>query len=445
MIKKTKIIYYSGHGDIVGGDAKYFLELISNLDQAKYDIEVFTDKNYLFEKRAKKWLSRPIAITYLDTRPVIFKKDFIRSFYGKLLIMQNKNLLQKAMLRTLNIEILKIELYRWIAKIFKIFSFDVFRDSLHNAFLFYRLLKSKRKDTDIFHFNNGGYPGKHAGIIAVITAKIVGIKNTVMTLQNLPWPRKFCSFLDYATDALIGKYCSRIISVSEDLRKKMNARRRFPLERIVTIYHGLSDSTQHPKDLIIKKKSELNLPEDAPLLLITANLEEDRKGHSILFKSLIEVKRYFPDVILLVVGNGSKKQELMALRNNYGLEENIAFLGHRDDIDYLNNIIDIAIVPSIGFEGLPYTIREAMRAGKPVITTDAGGCAEAVENNVNGIVVNQNNSEELSKAIITLLGNKTLRDNMGKEGRRIFKEKFLLSQKILEHQQLYDELITHKK
>ena len=123
------------------------------------------------------------------------------------------------------------------------------------------------------------------------------------------------------------------------------------------------------------------------------------------------------------------------------LKNNIIFLGHRTDIAELNDIADIAIVPSIGFEGIPYTIREAMRSGKPVITTKAGGCDEAVENTVNGMIVKENDSNELSKAIHSILDNEQKRSKMGVSSRQKFLEKFYLPNKIKEHEELYDNLL----
>ena len=134
---------------------------------------------------------------------------------------------------------------------------------------------------------------------------------------------------------------------------------------------------------------------DSPVLIITANLEESRKGHKVLFKALTKITIKYPKIILLVVGDGTKKNELENYCSELSLKNNIIFLGHRTDIAELNDIADIAIVPSIGFEGIPYTVREAMRSGKPVITTKAGGCDEAVENTVNGMIVKENDSNEV--------------------------------------------------
>ncbi len=444
MGKKKKILFYSGHCEIVGGDARYFFDLISNINQDKYEIEVFADKNYLFEKRAKDWLSKDITINYLNTRPELFKKGCIQNLYEKILVYKDKSILSKLSFTLLDYKILDKEVYRWIFKIAKELSLSRLRGDLHNIFIFYRLFRKKGKDIHIFHFNNGGYPGKMAGLIAIIIARICGVKNTIMTIQNLPHRRKFSEILSYIIDVFIRKHCKAVIAVSNKLRNEMNSRRKFPLNRITTIFHGLREVSFFSKENILEEKNKLNIPKNNLLLLITANLSEDRKGHAILFKALREVRKEFRNFILLVVGDGNKEKELVALRNNYKLNENIVFLGYQKNIEVINGFIDIAVVPSIDFEGIPYTIREAMRAGKPVITTDAGGCDEAIRDGVNGLVISQDNADALAKAILKLLKDGSLRSEMGEAGRRIFEEQFRLSDKMLEHEWLYDRMIIGK-
>jgi len=445
-MKKTKILFYSGHGETIGGDARYFFDLINSINLDKYEIEVFTDKNYLFEQRAKQWLSKKITTNYLDTRPVLFKKKWVQILYEKIADYKGNNKSIKIILFCLNYKFLGHSVYKWLRyvwfKLINILSLTQLRDNIHNALLFHRLFKKHK--IDIFHFNNGGYPAKKSGLIAIIVAYFCGVKRTIMTIHNLPEKRKWYRISDYIFDALVSKYCKRIITVSEKLRKEMNSRRKFSLNRITTVYCGLNDIKQFTKEEIINKKRELNLNLDVPILLITANLDEDRKGHAILFKSLIEVKTKYPDIILLVVGDGKKKTELMALREKYKLNNNIIFLSHREDIKEINDIIDIAVIPSVGFEGIPYTIKEALRAEKPVITTDAGGCNETVENNVNGLIVPQKDVSMLTKTILQLLDDKILRERMGAAGRRLFREKFLLPNKIIKHENIYDQLLAER-
>lgn len=447
MRKKTKILFYSGHGEIVGGDAKYLFGLIDNLSPDKYEIELHTDRNLVFEERSREHMAKNIKINYLDTRPVLFKKNMIDKVY-ELASTHKDNPAAGYFLGLLDRIYFGRSGYRIIRYIYwrviRIITLAQIRENIHNALIFNKLFKDKSRDIDIFHFNNGGYPAKISGLVAIVVAYCHGIKKTVMSIHNVPQKRKWYQISDYVFDTLTARCCRQIINASENLNREMRSRRRFSPDRLTTIYCGLNDTRLFSKEEIVVKKAELGIKQNSPLLLITGTLDEERKGHAVLFRALVDVKKTYPDVILLVAGEGRKKRELDALSCHYKINDNVIFLGYRKDMADINNIIDIAIIPSIGFEATPYTAKEAMRAAKPVISTDAGGCDEAVVNNVTGIVVRQADAGMLARAIVKLLGDRTLMEEMGKEGRKLFMEKFLLSEKILEHEGIYERLLAEK-
>jgi glycosyltransferase involved in cell wall biosynthesis len=413
MSKKTKLLIYSGHSETIGGDAKYLFELMDGIDHDKYEIELLTDKSYLFKERARESLLKNLVIRYLDTKPALFKKDYFQSPWGN----------------------------RIYSRTIRLLSFPKLRYGIHNVLIFYRIFKGKAKEIDIFHFNNGGYPGKAAGIIAIAVAYFLGIKRTIMTVHSVPIKRKWHRISGYISDILISKCCRKIIADSKNIKNELALRRKIPLNRIAVIPCGLNDIKPFSREQSLCTKKRLNLKLNRLTLSIIGNINDSQKGHAILFKALIEVKNKYSDIILLVIGDGKKKKELMALSNRYNLNNSILFLGYRKDIEEINNIIDIAIVPSIDFEAIPYSIKDAMRAGKPVITADIGGCREAVDDGINGLIVPPKNVDLLSKAILQLLENKELRVKMGAVGRKLFLEKFLLSDKIIDHENIYKQLL----
>ncbi len=96
------------------------------------------------------------------------------------------------------------------------------------------------------------------------------------------------------------------------------------------------------------------------------------------------------------------------------------------------------------WEGLPYTIIEAMMAGLPVVATSVGGVPELVENNKTGFLVPSDNPEKMAEAIDRLLENKELRIKMGKEGQRKALKEFTLERMIAQTQNLYQEVLNKK-
>ena len=211
---------------------------------------------------------------------------------------------------------------------------------------------------------------------------------------------------------------------------------------IYVSYCGLADHPPLTKEEIVTKKRELNLNDHDILLLISGNYEDHRKGHDVLMHAIKNLVNEFPDIKLLIAGDGTliRKQVLDELSAQLGITNHIKFLGYRTDIHALNCIIDIAIVPSKYGEATPYTIKEAEIAAKPVITTNIGGCPEAVENNETGLIVAPDNAEELTTALETLLRDPAKRKKMGEKSRQLFLERFLLEDRVEDIFRLYTDV-----
>jgi glycosyltransferase involved in cell wall biosynthesis len=401
-----RILFYSGHHEIVGGDARYLFDLVNRIDKEQFSVKICTDVNPVFTERATQWLQCQCPIDYLPTYPPLFQQ---RRF-GRL-----------------------------TSHLIKEVTFQYLRDEWTNWQLFYSLFMQRRDTIDIFHFNNGGYPGKVAGLMAMLAAKAAGVRTVVMTVHNQPAKRSWRFPGHVIFDWLISKYCQETIAISEDIRQKLIAYRGYCAKKVKTINYGLDDLPGlSPKD-IADKKLELGLPTDSDVILVSGNLEEERKGHRQLFCAMAKIIKKWPGVQLLVAGYAppERMNYLRSYAENLGIAQAVHFLGYRTDIHELNCVSDIAVVPSVSYEGTPYTIKEASRAGKPVITTTAGSCADAVEDGVTGFIVPPYDIEALVAALAKLLSDKALRHELGRAGRKKFLQSFLVSHEVRKHEKMY--------
>lgn len=101
---------------------------------------------------------------------------------------------------------------------------------------------------------------------------------------------------------------------------------------------------------------------------------------------------------------------------------------------------DIYILPSHN-EGLPMGILEAMSLGIPVISTPVGGVPDAVQDGVNGYLIEVGDFEALATKINILAEDENLRLSMGREGHKLAKEKFDVTLIVKQLEALYDELL----
>lgn len=439
---KIRILIYSGHCEIIGGDAKYLFDLANHLDSTRFEVSIITDINSVFVERAKCDLNKDIPISYLDTRPKLFNKTIVDNIYKHL---QQKhfdgNGLGKYILRVLDITWRGRKIYRYLRYIVSLVSyFSLFhwaRDRITNVRIFYNIFKTNREHVDIFHVNSGGYPAKEAGLIALVVAWCFRIPTRIMTIHSIPAPRRWQNYLlDRFWDWIIPRAATMVVSASEAVKEQLCRIRGFPADKIVVIYCGLVD-------VIPSAEQIANVSRDIAIseyrLLMVGNLDWEGKGWNIVFPALAKVKQQNLRFKLFIAGTGTPEtlRDLKTAAAYWGVDQNVVFLGYRRDIALLNAISDICLVPSTCYEATPYTIKEGARAGKPVITTTVGGCVEAVEHNVSGLIIPPNDIERLSQAIILLLNDDKLRERMGLAARNLFLKKFLLEKEIEKHEELY--------
>ena len=147
---------------------------------------------------------------------------------------------------------------------------------------------------------------------------------------------------------------------------------------------------------------------------------EFRKGLNYLLNAFLLVKREMPDVRLIVAGSGTR------LRRRYerwvrktGLEKDVIFVGFvpEEDKPRYYKTADIFSVPATGRESQGLILLEAMAMGKPVVATSIAGYASVVTHGEDGLLVPPRNYQELSQALLTLLNDEKLRQQMGAKGK----------------------------
>jgi glycosyltransferase involved in cell wall biosynthesis len=118
----------------------------------------------------------------------------------------------------------------------------------------------------------------------------------------------------------------------------------------------------------------------------------------------------------VLAGDGPALPAVAAAVQAGGLSERVELLGARADIPELLARSDVFVLSSRS-EGFPVSILEAMAAGLPVVATDVGGVAEAVEDGETGFLVPAADSEALAGALERLVSDADLRRRLGAAGR----------------------------
>ncbi|MBZ0298819.1 MAG: glycosyltransferase family 4 protein [Anaerolineae bacterium] len=187
----------------------------------------------------------------------------------------------------------------------------------------------------------------------------------------------------------------RVIVPSEYL-KRMVAGWGIAPERITVIYNALPPEPLVQAAAQAEARTLLGL-NDEPLLLTAARLTP-WKGIDHLLTALARV----PEVRLVVAGDGPMRAPLEQQAHDLKLDSRVTFLGHiaRERVSLYMKAADYFVLYS-GYEGLPHTALESLRAGTPVIASDKCGNPEVVTHQANGLLVPYIDVEALAATITT--------------------------------------------
>ena len=125
-----------------------------------------------------------------------------------------------------------------------------------------------------------------------------------------------------------------------------------------------------------------------------------------------------------------------------GLERNVAFLGHQEDVARWLARFDVVVHASSTPEPFGLTIIEALATSRPVVATAAGGVLDIIEDGVNGLLVPCRNGSAMARAIRYLLAHPVQARMMARQGRARVERFFTSSHQVAKLEGLYQQLLS---
>lgn len=229
--------------------------------------------------------------------------------------------------------------------------------------------------------------------------------------------------LKHCWTRLPGIQADRVYVVSDFVGHRLRVRGRIPASRLVRIYNGVdTDALPTP----VRREAEDSARRIRLFMGARASLF---KGVDTLLNAMARVARLHPDCILHLryAGDGPDLDRIRALTIELGLAPSVTILGEVHDVRGELRDADIVVVPSNWGDACPSAVLEALAAGKPLITTMAGGIPELVTHRVTALLVQPGDSEALAEAIHELSTDPALRERLGREARRAALERFTIA------------------
>ncbi len=285
----------------------------------------------------------------------------------------------------------------------------------------------RRHRIDVIHTHN-----TQPFVDGTLGALLAGVRTIVHTdhARDFPDRRRYM-----VAEWAVSHFAYRVVGVSDHTSANLSRFEKIPPRKIETIPNGIDSSMFDVAVDVEHKRHELQIPAGTTVIGIGVRLAE-QKGICYLLQALPVIVRRFPQVMLVIAGEGPLAEELRAQARSLGLEPHVRFLGPRIDVPELLKVFDLYVLPSL-WEGLPMVLLEAMAAGCPIVATDVGGISSAIEHGSNGLLVKPADPESLAQAIIRLVADPALRQNMARAGRRVFLERFSADVMTRRYERLY--------
>jgi len=194
-------------------------------------------------------------------------------------------------------------------------------------------------------------------------------------------------------------------------------------DRINSIPTGIDPARYPARDKRAARRA-LELPEHAPLIGICATLRS-WKGHRFLVDAMPLLSH--KNAQLVIVGDGPQRAALTEQIGALGLGERVRLAGNQRDVAPWLAAFDVFALPSYANEGVPQALVQAMFAGVPCVTTDAGAIGEVGLADHTALVIPQQNALALAAAIDRVLGDPALAATLTREARARVAAKFSLS------------------
>lgn len=202
---------------------------------------------------------------------------------------------------------------------------------------------------------------------------------------------------------------------------KTNLEEYFGLKRVSVVRNSVKQfiSRVEPDDMIKR------LHEKQHFVVGNVGRISEQKGFKYYIKAASIVLKQHPSVSFLVIGSGEEESLIKDLAIKLGIQDNIVFLGYRNDVQNLMTQLDLVVLSSL-WEGFPLTPIEAFSVGKTVVATAVDGTVEIVQNMENGLLVKARSSEEIASAINWMIEHPEEKKKMEENALNSYNNKFTM-------------------
>lgn len=282
---------------------------------------------------------------------------------------------------------------------------------------------------------NGGFPGGEINIAFVLCWYFTFKKKCWVSLHNYAYKKQF-TFDPFVTLLIyfLSKSIKGYVSVSKSCLSSLNEFTILKKVKKRLIYNGIYNNKVHKKNSKIRAKKTSNKNKNVLMLAVY----KEHKGFDFIFKIINDLCFQNPNIKLHIYGDYSKSdyKNINKIRNKYFHKKNIYLNKHDHNPKKLFDKMDLLVVPSQNFESFGQVAAEAMLYNLPVVSTNFGGLKEVVQNNINGLTSDVNDSHKFKKNILKILNDSSYSNLLIKNANKIVKQKFVVQKMVNQYYSL---------
>ncbi len=298
-----------------------------------------------------------------------------------------------------------------------------------DLFSAFRIAKfSKENNINILHLHSA-----HAQTLGVLSKLFYNYPKTIAVRRvDFKIKNNILSKWKYNT-----KLLDKIVCVSHAVKDVISSAVKDD-GKLTVIYSGIDihKFDEITGDNIVRKK--YNIPEN-DLLVGTVAALVGHKDYPTLLRAFSIVLKKKNNISFIAIGNGKDEKEIKRLHENLRLGNKFVFVGFQENVGVFLKSFDFFVFAS-KMEGLGTSVLDAQSVGLPVVGTIAGGIPEAVQDNINGLLVPPGSPEKLAEAILDLAENPQKRELFGKNAMESVK-KFDINITVEKNIELYKEIL----
>jgi glycosyltransferase involved in cell wall biosynthesis len=274
-----------------------------------------------------------------------------------------------------------------------------------------------------------------SNVRAGLAAVLAGVPRVLLSGRNLS-PRHFALNADYFYPAY------RALSEYEDQIVWLNNSRAgandyadwlsLPAAHIRVIRNGVqfAEERRPSLDQCDELRAKWRIPANVPLIGGMFRFMQEKRP-LLWIEVAARIAPALPDVHFVLFGEGPMRSEMEALIRQCGLGERVKMAGLvMSSFDGLAPC-DLVLLTSSG-EGIPNVLLEAQWLGIPVVTVNAGGAGEAVNDGTTGLVVESGNAADIAAGVLSILRDKTFRAKARREGTAFVNAQYGMDRMITE-------------